>query len=396
MIEFIEKYKYILGGILLIFIILISIYKYNKSGENIIIKDINEKKIIRKNDTETENTLDDLLNDKFKILINTLKNEINNSTQLLIKENNKQLEKNIRNEFINKYLKRDVIKKNILIDTNSIFSNIINYDTSEYKVTFGQENSAYSECYKNVIGFRLIKATIPHTIHKVTNNNNRIDYLYRKKNTDSSGISDSITLIPGNYTFNELGNHLIDTLNEKSFNGFTGSNQIIFDIISDNSSFKYVLEWNNQTFEIAFLWKTSFNNSSSSHILFGDNNVDYDFSENIMNIIDNTYTFPNIVNQSIHFVDLVIPEIPSIACKVSSNGRNVIDRIPLNSPSGTLVYYRSPEGELQTENFFNPIKLDSLTIQLFDNDSKQKYDSQNGHNSFEFEITIVHNTEHFI
>lgn len=193
-----------------------------------------------------------------------------------------------------------------------------------------------------------------------------------------------------------MGNHLIDTLNEKSFNGFTGSNQIIFDITSDNSSFKYVLEWNNQTFEIAFLWKTSFNNSSSSHILFGDNNVDYDFSENIMNIIDNTYTFPNIVNQSIHFVDLVIPEIPSIACKVSSNGRNVIDRIPLNSPSGTLVYYRSPEGELQTENFFNPIKLDSLTIQLFDNDSKQKYDSQNGHNSFEFEITIVHNTEHFI
>ena len=45
-----------------------------------------------------------------------------------------------------------------------------NHNTSDYKINFGQKN--YPEIYKNVIGFRLIKATIPNTIHQVTNDNN--------------------------------------------------------------------------------------------------------------------------------------------------------------------------------------------------------------------------------
>ena len=89
----------------------------------------------------------------------------------------------------------------------------------------------------------------------------------------------------------------------------------------------------------------------------------------------------------------MIPEIPDIACKMGSK-KQVIDRIPLNSETGSLVYYRSPEAELQTHNYFYPMKLSSLNIQLYENDSNTPYNS-NGHNYFEFEITIVKNTELF-
>jgi hypothetical protein len=114
-------------------------------------------------------------------------------------------------------------------------------------------------------------------------------------------------------------------------------------------------------------------------------------NENDPTALPNPYTFPYLPNQTKHFVDLVIPEIPDIACKMSSN-KQVVDRIPLNSPSGSLVHYRAPEHELQTNNYFYPIKLSSLTIQLYDNDSSDFYNCENGHNYFEFEITIVKNT----
>ena len=108
----------------------------------------------------------------------------------------------------------------------------------------------------------------------------------------------------------------------------------------------------------------------------------------------NTYTSTHSVDHSIHYADLVIDEIPSIACKMSSKGKQIIARIPFNNSSGGLVYYRAPEGELQTSNYFYPMKLSSLSIKLFD-DNGNEYDSNNGDNYFEFEITIVENTELF-
>ena len=41
------------------------------------------------------------------------------------------------------------------------------------------------------------------------------------------------------------------------------------------------------------------------------------------------------------------------------------------------------------------MKLSSLNIQLYDNDSTNLYSGNGGHNYFEFEITIVKNTELF-
>ena len=104
-----------------------------------------------------------------------------------------------------------------------------------------------------------------------------------------------------------------------------------------------------------------------------------------------SYESENEADHSVHYVDLVIKEIPSIACKKNSKGKEIISRIPFNSGSGSLVYYRSPEGELQTSNYFYPIKLSQLTVQLID-DYDNIYDCNNADNSFEFELTILQNS----
>jgi hypothetical protein len=85
-------------------------------------------------------------------------------------------------------------------------------------------------------------------------------------------------------------------------------------------------------------------------------------------------------------VDLVIPEIPYIACKRNSNGKNIIDRIPLNEARGGLVSYSS---DINLDNYFYPINIDKITIQLYEDSSDTLYDCQNNDNSFEFELTIL-------
>ena len=89
----------------------------------------------------------------------------------------------------------------------------------------------------------------------------------------------------------------------------------------------------------------------------------------------------------------MIPEIPAIACKMGSK-KQIIDRIPLDASPGSLVYYETPSNELQTNNYFYPIKLSSLSIQLYTGHDKL-YHSNNGDNYFEFELTIVENTKLF-
>ena len=85
-------------------------------------------------------------------------------------------------------------------------------------------------------------------------------------------------------------------------------------------------------------------------------------------------------------MDLVIPEIPYIACKRNSNGKNIIDRIPLDEARGGLVSYSS---DINLDNFFYPINIYKITIQLYEDTSNSLYDCQNNDNSFEFELTIL-------
>jgi len=89
-----------------------------------------------------------------------------------------------------------------------------------------------------------------------------------------------------------------------------------------------------------------------------------------------------------HYVDLVVPEIPSIACKKNSFGRNILERIQLNTGHGQYLHFHPVKDESIIQNYFNPRKLYRLTIQLY-SQNNELYDTRNSDNSFEFEITMV-------
>ena len=354
--EFFEKYKYHIGGSTIGLILLYLVYDmFTKKRDN----SIKEPAITFKRD-EKEVVKAEISHEEFLIFMKTLKEQLQSLTQSMMQFNANHIKTHSKyKDFRDKLFTKDIEKKSILIDSVSVNPD----DTSNYIVNFGSD--VYGEVFKNVIGFRLVKATVPHTIYNVNDTNKMIII--------NDGSDKTINLSPGSYTFVQLGNHLQNTINSHgSLSGFSVTN--------NTNNFKYTISHSSN-----FIIKWSIS-GTGSHTLFGFSNSD--------TINSTSHISDNTADQTKHFVDLVIPEIPSIACKMGSK-KQVIDRIPLNSPSGSLVYYRSPEGELQTHNYFYPMKLSSLTIQLYDNDSTSLYSCNNGHNYFEFEITIVKNTELF-
>jgi hypothetical protein len=346
------KFKYPIAGIGILLILTFLYNKFKKQDDLLENKKKKEEIIqIKKDDS----------------LQQMIKSELQKLNKSLIKLNPGLIKDKEKTDYYNKLFKKEINKKGLLIDSISI-PHDDNHNTSNYKVDFGSNNS--SEVYKNVIGFRLVKATLPHVAHQVNDNNNQFRIFY------DTGTHD-ITLTNGSYTFVELGNHIEDKLNTIGGASFT--------VNSDSTTYKYTISESTTNY---FLWNTSYNSlNSTAYRLFGALRKDETASD-----YSSSRTFPHVVDQSKHFVDLVIPEIPAIACKTSPNGKQIIDRIPLTSPSGSLVYYLSPVTEYSSIDYFYPMKLSSLTIQLYDNDSNQLYDSQNGDNYFEFEITLLNDT----
>ena len=355
--EFFEKYKYYIGGSTIGLILLYLFYDmFTKKSDN-----STKEPIIKFKRDEKEVVKAEISHEEFLLFMKTLKAELQSLTQSMMQFNANHIKTHSKyKDFRDKLFTKDIVKKSILIDSVSVNAT----STNNYVVNFGSD--VYPEVFKNVIGFRLVKATVPHTAYTIDDNNTNIVF--------NNGSPVNVTLTPGSYTFKQLGNHLQTSINDTSLSGFT--------VTSNSNNFKYTIS---RSSNFSIEWTNS-DTGSDLYKIFGFN---YSVSSG-----SNSYTSDNAADQTKHFVDLVIPEIPSIACKMGSK-KQVIDRIPLNSPSGSLVYYRSPEAELQTHNYFYPMKLSSLNIQLYDNDSTSLYSCNNGHNYFEFEITIVKNTELF-
>ena len=85
------------------------------------------------------------------------------------------------------------------------------------------------------------------------------------------------------------------------------------------------------------------------------------------------------------FLYIVIPEIPYIACKHNNTRKNIIERIPLASPGEIKEYVDN----YNLDNYFFPIKLSKITIQLYEDSTDMFYQCQNADNAFEFEVTIL-------
>ena len=259
----------------------------------------------------------------------------------------------------------ELSKIRILVDSKNVTHKTTDHDTSNYTVELNGDDTSNSTAgfdnYENVIGFRLIKAMILNTVYQVTTNNNTINFNY--------GGSDKVsTLTPGKYSLDDFADQ-VKLQMDAAIDGATPFTVTI----DDDTTYKYRIV--SSTSNFYFL-------KSSAWRLLGILNMDEEAST-----ASTDKTLPNVIDHSIHYVDLVIPEIPYIACKHNMSSKNVIERIPINVDPGEIVYYTDAQDSF--DNYFYPINLSKLTIQLYEDTNDSFYDCQNADNSFEFELTIL-------
>lgn len=270
------------------------------------------------------------------------------------------------NDTRNKYFTPEIQKTRLLIDTNSIKNENVN--TSEYTIYFKNVNdndndkSGYDN-YQNVIGLKLTRAIIYHTSYVVNDKNNKFKI-------ELEGIAPpyNIELTPGAYTLYTFREHVEERLNTQTHSG-------VWEFILDEVSYKYKIR--NTGFNFKLLWEDSI---SEAHRLFGARKV----NDLVFRNTNVEYTFNNLPQHNNTYIDVVIDEIPYIACKKNSKKLNIIDRVPMINEKSALIHY---EPRVDNYNiYFHPINISQLTIKLYD-EMGNIYPNNNINNSFEFEIT---------
>ena len=268
---------------------------------------------------------------------------------------------------------KPIVKGRICIDSSN-YRKTNTFNSSNYVATFSD--------VKSVIGFSLVRANIRVPQYNVNNTNNVIWY--------SVGTDEySVTINPGYYTVTELATALpvITASKTHRVTYSSGSHHFTSDTVyysadsttTDNDKHGMIFKLVNSS-SIKFLWAKN-NVTKGAARLFGFHPVNTETA-------NTTHYSEKPPDFSQHHVDLCIPEIPDMACKRSIFNRgekNIIERIPLTNSTGSYQYY---ETDHLNNNYFTPIKLDKLNIQLY-SDNDEIFDSQNTDNSFEFEVTVL-------
>jgi len=288
-------------------------------------------------------------------IIKSFENAIKKSTQTVIKFNENSATKtnylNMRNELFTK----DIMKKKLLIDSSMKINDSNN--NNNYSVSL----SDTADTFKNVIGFRLIECAIPITSHTINNNNNKLNI------TSASGAH-TVTFDTGEFTPNEIA----AKMNSSDLTTYDGTFNCTFN--SETNRFTIT-----RSADLLFKFKSTGN---SCYKLLGYDKIDE--IEKNQPIHD--------VHHGYNYFDIVVDNIPNIACKMNTMGLNVIDRIIVNTDMGYLLTYRVPESETQTSNYFYPISMNNISIKIYTADG-EIYDNTAGQNLFEFEVTTLINTK---
>lgn len=270
-------------------------------------------------------------------------------------------------EIRNKYFSPELRCNRIVVDS----SNHSTTNKNEYIVRFDESKDHSTEgygVYKNVIGFKLISCCISNRLNTIHSNNNKITVI------DHNSISHDIELDVAVHTVSSLITHLETKLN--TISGLT------FSVTKDSEDILTISETSEpHNFSLHFLDSLNTNNSSIATLLgFPYKNLNDSSS----------YTGEHAVKLRTGFVDLVIPELPYMACKKNPQSKNILERIPLNSESDRFIFH-IPE-YYGVDNYFTPINLDRITIQLFDENKDIPYNSLHD-NFFEFEIITLQNRD---
>ena len=289
-------------------------------------------------------------------------------------------------KFNSKYFNQETHKKVLLVDSHNYSHTDIN--TSNYTISFDHSDTSGNntvatnfDIYDNVIGFNLISASVRVPQYNINLTNNIVRY------KDSSNNEHSMTIRKGYYTVTELiaAIQVTSTTASHSVTYSAGAPTFTSDSAYYAANTTVTAGYSGLIFKlvasasITFLWDKDNVTRGAARLLGffakeGSAGTDH-YSEKPPDF-------------SHHYVDLVIPEIPSIACKKNSSGKNIVERIYLSNNNGDYMHYDKESYDISSEQFFLPISLTGLTIQLH-SENNVVYDSNNSDNSFEFEITMV-------
>tara|TARA_B100000676_G_C17981993_1_gene789568 strand:- start:103 stop:1164 length:1062 start_codon:yes stop_codon:yes gene_type:complete len=300
---------------------------------------------------------------------------------------------------------RDYLKFRILVDTHNVKHNIINndFDYSNYEYYLSNNSNNINDTggfgrFKNVIGFKFIKCIIPNKSYIIDDSNNILAY----SASNSSGTTNVfIELTKGVYTIEDIINSFPSSHSSSNIHVSGSSNKSEVSIISSNITFNNIN--NRYTFKpidpnttIKFLWSSGLTDTDLSDKTNNKLNIlkktakSFGFYPEDLLVYNSSITSQMPPDLSTHYVDLIVKEIPYISCKHNPTGYHIIERIPLSSDYGTNVVYEP--GINEEENYFLPISLDKLSIELRDPINGTYYKTKADH-SFEFEITIMRNNK---
>ena len=258
--------------------------------------------------------------------------------------------------------------ENIVVDSRN-HTDDSETSRSSYVVKFDDENQTTNKTegygtFKNVIGFKLIKANIPSRIYNVDTHNNTLNFEF-------GGVSKTITLTPSYYTHSELATHLAAQMNAAS-----GVSSV--SVAYSSTTKLFTISHSGTTLKLTF---GDHPETSMIHTLLGFDKTN--------TVVSTTLISSKAVVLDTHFVDLVISEIPYIACKKNAIGKHLIDRIPINTEDGSMNYYVQA-ADYDKISYFYPIDINQITIELYDESNQGLYTSTTDH-FFEFELTILNN-----
>lgn len=237
--------------------------------------------------------------------------------------------------------------------------------TFNFVVNFNKNNGF--SIFKNVIGISLIRANIAYNMNIISNHNDKlyveyngkeylVNFTHKSYDSEDELISDVITQIKTTISSISISAEYKEDISKYEFTNGSLSP------ITLNFRGSYLLH------------------KSLIYELLGFKNTDISIIES-----SSTLTSPLSSNISIPYVDVVIPEIPYIACKQNTIGNHIIERININQERGTMIVFEKLN--LYEQNYFYPIVLDKLTIKLF-----QKHNIPYEHdinNNYELEITTL-------
>lgn len=417
------------SNIIISSIILIVLYYlyYQYSQKNIEnFKSLEENQLEKEKEPRiTSKHIDKYIQKEFSKVLKIFAKEVQNTAKSMSEFNHDFLLKSDYLNFRNSLFTKDIEKQLILVDSRSIDHSKA-HNTSDYKICLDGSDKSCNPTggfgvFKNVIGFRLVKAVIPSTSFVVNDFNNKlIINIYNNEIGTTRDTHERILLEKGAYTGFTLSDELSKKLNKINDNflvgfinselklNFSNSTTTINHIFNDpdinvirekikekNDSLqpnRFLIFFNgNKKFEI----NTEIDNSA--YRLFGFLKNQINPSTSIEYKISNgekaTLISYHNADHANHFVDIVVKEIPYIACKKNPRGRMVVDRIPITTRLGSIVEYQSPTSEYFSQNYFYPISLNHLSIQIYQDSSEHLYDTSNLDNYFEFELTMLKNTK---